>query len=636
MVVASLDCSHKSWYQVSAELPAYSRYAVLQIMPRDASGDLVGDAVHMPIRPGRSSQRVIYTPENCDLLCFYWLHPSDDHFAADNIPVSLKQIPAWRAAWRMQIRIRNFSPGRSLPAKIALLAILVLFPARLYARYEQTLHYRPRSLLKSKTEAEPCETAWPVLRWLALDELQRAPPLDAKTWVVIRAAGDQWLAGGLMALRDWQAMHLDARVITFDEQRVDDASGTIQPWLKPEWNTDFFLSSAYQGHGVVIRGDLFTELFLYVSNDCFASADELVDALLLAMMADYPREYLKWVTHCPTLALQVNKPVLDEPARQRWVRSRQQRLLTVLDTYSTSARVEPGRLALSWRVRWPLPDPLPLVSLCIPTRNGLSVLKPCMEAILGRTGYQNFEVLVVDNQSDCPATLDYLSQLQTRDQRVRVLRYDKPFNFSAINNYAVARARGQVIGLVNNDIEPRHAEWLGEMVSQALRPDIGCVGAKLFYPDGSIQHAGVVLGIGGVAGHAFRFESGSTSGYQERLELVQNYSAVTAACLLVRKSVYLEAGGLDERLAVNYNDVDFCLKVKALGYRNLWTPYAELTHHESATRGRDRTRLQRKRANGEFALMRKKWGEMLDADPAYHLRLTRVHEDFSLAAGSGQ
>jgi GT2 family glycosyltransferase len=128
-----------------------------------------------------------------------------------------------------------------------------------------------------------------------------------------------------------------------------------------------------------------------------------------------------------------------------------------------------------------------------------------MEAILGRTGYQNFEVLVVDNQSDCPATLDYLSQLQTRDQRVRVLRYDQPFNFSAINNYAVGRARGQVIGLVNNDIEPRHAEWLGEMVSQALRSDIGCVGAKLFYPDGSIQHAGVVLGIGGIAGHAFRF-----------------------------------------------------------------------------------------------------------------------------------
>jgi GT2 family glycosyltransferase len=272
------------------------------------------------------------------------------------------------------------------------------------------------------------------------------------------------------------------------------------------------------------------------------------------------------------------------------------------------------------------------VSLCIPTRNGLAVLKPCLDAILKQTSYPDFEVLVVDNQSDCPATLEYLAALEAGDSRVRVFRYDQPFNFSAINNYAVAHARGEVVGLVNNDIEPRHPEWLTEMVAHAVRPGVGCVGAKLYYPNGRIQHGGVVLGIGGVAGHAFRFEPGDATGYQGRLALAQNYSAVTAACLLVRKSLYQEVGGLDERLAVNYNDVDFCLKVKALGYRNVWTPHAELTHHESYTRGGPVSLKNRKHAEREFRLMRERWGELLDNDPAYHPKLTRVHEDFSLGA----
>lgn len=636
MVVANRACSEKAWYYCSTELSAYSKYAVLEVVPLDGAGEVVGAVAHIPVRPGRASQRVIYTPANAEVVCFHWLHPSDDYSASATVAVSLEQLAPWRAALRMRKRLQHFFIYDSLLAKTGFLAALILFPVRFYARYEQTFQYRPRSSLKNERAAEAYETVWSALRWLSFDQIQNAPPFDAKAWVVLCAPGDQWLAGGPAALRDWQALHPEARVITFDEQHVDAAHGGSDPWLKPVWNTDLFLSSAYQGHGVAMRGDLVTQLLPGLSKDCFASADELADGLLLALMAGYPRDCpangLKWVTHCPTLALQVNRAAFDEAARQRWMRSRQHGLLKLLESGSRSPQVAPGRLALSWRVRWPLPDPLPLVSLCIPTRNGLSVLKPCMEAILERTGYQNFEVLVINNQSDCPATLNYLAQLQQRDARVRVLRYDEPFNFSAINNYAVAHARGQVIGLVNNDIEPRHPEWLEEMVAQALRPDIGCVGAKLYYPDGSIQHAGVVLGIGGIAGHAFRFEPGSSEGYQGRLELVQNYSAVTAACLLVRKSVYLEAGSMDERLAVTYNDVDFCLKVKALGYRNLWTPYAELTHHESVTRGRDRSRRQRKRAEREFTLMRKRWGELLGADPAYHPLLTRVHEDFSLAA----
>jgi GT2 family glycosyltransferase len=173
--------------------------------------------------------------------------------------------------------------------------------------------------------------------------------------------------------------------------------------------------------------------------------------------------------------------------------------------------------------------------------------------------------------------------------------------------------------------------WLSELASQALRPEIGCVGAKLYYEDGTIQHAGVILGLGGVAGHGHRYFDRDAPGYFNRLMVVQNLSAVTGACLVVRKSVYLEVGGLNEReLQVALNDVDFCLRVRQAGYRNLWTPYAELYHHESRSRGADDTPEKRARFAAEFQYMKAKWGDLLTNDPAYSPHLTREREDFSL------
>jgi len=195
----------------------------------------------------------------------------------------------------------------------------------------------------------------------------------------------------------------------------------------------------------------------------------------------------------------------------------------------------------------------------------------------------------------------------------------------------VANASGSVIGLVNNDIEPINPEWLEEMVRQVCRPDIGCVGAKLYYPNDTIQHAGVVLGIGGVAGHSQKYFSRNALGYFGRLHLAHNVSAVTGACLLVRKAVYQQVGGLDEQhLKVSFNDVDLCIKVREAGYRNLFTPYAELYHHESVSRGPNDTRAKRAVADAEAQFMRQKWGRLLDTDPCYNPNLTLVHEDFSL------
>jgi GT2 family glycosyltransferase len=214
-----------------------------------------------------------------------------------------------------------------------------------------------------------------------------------------------------------------------------------------------------------------------------------------------------------------------------------------------------------------------------------------------------------------------------------VLRYDGPFNFSAINNHGVRAARGDIVGLLNNDLEVIDGGWLDEMASHAVRPEIGCVGAMLYYPNDTIQHAGVVLGLGGVAGHAFREFPRGTEGKFNRARLVQNYSSVTAACLLVRKAVYEQVGGLDaDELAVAFNDIDFCLKVRAAGYRNVWTPFAELYHHESASRGADDTPEKAERFQREVETMLRRWGSVLQHDPAYNPNLTLEFTDFSLAS----
>jgi O-antigen biosynthesis protein len=294
------------------------------------------------------------------------------------------------------------------------------------------------------------------------------------------------------------------------------------------------------------------------------------------------------------------------------------------------ARVSPTKGSY-WRVHYPVPQPAPKITLIMPTRNRLNVLKPCVESILAKTTYPDFEILVVDNDSDDPETMAYLDELRARE-RCRVVKFEGEFNFSAINNFGVSQTDAPLVALVNNDLEVIHGDWLDEMVSHALRPEIGCVGAKLYYPNDKIQHAGVILGIGGVAAHAWQTHPRGHAGQAHRNFLQQNLSAVTAACLVIRREVYEQVGGLEaDKLKVAFNDVDFCLKVRAAGYRNLWTPYAELYHHESASRGKEDTLEKRDRFRSEVEYMREKWGELLDNDPAYNPNLTLTINDFTLA-----
>jgi len=291
---------------------------------------------------------------------------------------------------------------------------------------------------------------------------------------------------------------------------------------------------------------------------------------------------------------------------------------------------EHARLKGHFHVSYQLPAELPKVSLIIPTRDGLQLLKRCIDSILTLTDYDNYEIVIVDNQSSERETKEYLGQV-VADPRVRVLAYDQPFNYSAINNYAVRETSGELLGLVNNDIEVISPGWLREMAGHAMRPEIGAVGAMLYYPDNTIQHAGVVLGLGGVAGHVHGGHSRGYIGQMGRAQLTQNLSAVTAACLLIRRSVFEEVEGLDESLRVAFNDVDFCLRVRRLGYRNLWTPLAELYHHESATRGYEDSPEKQARFVGEVQRMQMIWGDELIMDPAYSPNLTLTGTPFELA-----
>jgi GT2 family glycosyltransferase len=271
-----------------------------------------------------------------------------------------------------------------------------------------------------------------------------------------------------------------------------------------------------------------------------------------------------------------------------------------------------------------------LLSIIIPTRDNADILEVCVNSILDKTTYPNYEIIVIDNGSVEKATLKLFSSWPK--DKIRVIRDESPFNFSAINNRAAKSARGELICLMNNDIEIITPDWAEEMASFATMDEVGSVGARLWYPDGRLQHGGVIIGLGGVAGHAHKYIGKSEYGYFARAILHQSMSAVTAACLMVRRTVYEAVDGLDEELSIAFNDIDFCLRLREAGYRNIWTPYAEMIHHESISRGTEDDEEKQARFNGEIRFMEKRWGDKLATDPAYNPNLTIDREDFSLAS----
>lgn len=421
-----------------------------------------------------------------------------------------------------------------------------------------------------------------------------------------------------------------AQLVYSDEDKINPEGQRCDPHLKPDWMPDLLRSQNYISHLGVYRRSL---VLAAGGFRCGLEGSQDHDLVLRCVehienpldIVHVPHVLYHWRMAEGSTAQSHDAKNYASVAGQRAVQDH-------FDRCHPGVRVETVAPGI-YRPIWPCPAKPPKVSLIIPTRDRHDLVRTCVESILQLTTYRDFEVLVVDNQSSCPITLAYLDKLAgDQAERVRVLRWDRPFNYSAINNFAADQASGEILGLVNNDIEVISPHWLDEMVSHAVRPDIGCVGAKLYYPDDTLQHGGVVLGVGGVANHLMRGLPRQSPGYFGRLWTVWNPSAVTAATLLLRRDVWSSVGGLDaDSLPVAFNDVDLCLKVGALGLRNLWTPHAELFHHESVSRGADTTPEKRARFLGEVETMRTRWGNLLDHDPAYHPALTRVREDCSLA-----
>ena len=418
----------------------------------------------------------------------------------------------------------------------------------------------------------------------------------------------------------------DVKLIYSDEDKIDESGVRFEPHFKTDWNRDLLYSHNYITHFSVFDAELIKDIGGFKTG---VEGSQDYD-LILRSVARVGNEQIVHIPHIlyHWRAIQ-GSTALSSGEKGYTTAAGHKALKNFFADTHIPVTVKKGQLANTYRVIWPLPSPVPLVSLVIPTRDGYSILKQCVDGILDKTTYKHYEILILNNQTTCPETLNYFEQV-SKNKNIRVIDYDQTFNYSAINNFGVSQAKGSIIGLINNDIEVINPEWLDEMVRQVSRPDIGCVGAKLYYPDDRIQHAGVILGIGGVAGHAHKYFSDQNPGYFSRLKLVQNFSAVTAAALLVRKSVFEEVKGLEEKhLKVAFNDIDFCLKVREQGYRNLWTPYARLYHHESVSRGQEDNPEKKARFKREVEYMKDKWGDKLQKDPFYSPNLSLEHEDFS-------
>jgi len=419
----------------------------------------------------------------------------------------------------------------------------------------------------------------------------------------------------------------DAGLIYSDEDKIDASGQRYHPYFKPDWNPDLFLSHNMICHLGVYRTDLVRKLggFRegYEGAQDYDLALRCTEQLSPQQIVHIPRVLYHWRSHPGSTAQAGSEKNYALLAGERALNDHFSRI-------KVAAKAELLDFGM-YRAHYTIPTKAPLVSLIIPTRNGLALIKQCIDSIFAKTTYKNYEILIVDNNSDEPKTLAYLASL-VKNKRIRVIRDKRPFNYSALNNAAVKNARGEYLALINNDIEVISPEWLTEMVSLAIQPGVGAVGARLLYPNDTLQHGGVITGLGGVAGHSHKHLNRRAPGYFNRARLIQTYSAVTAACLVIKKSIYQEVDGLDEaNLKVAFNDIDFCLRVREAGYRNVWTPYAELYHHESATRGFEDTPKKQRRFTDEVHYMKKRWGDSLMNDPAYSPNLTVCHEDFSYA-----
>lgn len=421
--------------------------------------------------------------------------------------------------------------------------------------------------------------------------------------------------------------HRDADLIYSDEDKITEDGIRHYPHFKSDWNPELMLCQNYVCHFTVVRRAIFEKLGGIRKGFDGAQDWDFVLRVSESTTPDKIRHIPKILYHWRVIDGSTAKATESKP----YVTAAQIRAVSehLERRGDKSARVESLPAISMLKVTYQIPAP-PLVSLIIPTHNQRELLSKCIHGILESTTYKKLEVIVVDNRSDESETMRYLEEI-SEDPRVRVIRDNAPFNFARINNDAVKQARGTILGFINNDIQVMRPDWLHEMVSHVIRQNIGAVGARLLYPNGTVQHAGVILGVGGVADHMMKHISAQSLGYFCRAILPQNLSAVTAACMLVKREAFERVGGFDqEAFAVAYNDIDFCLRLRQAGYLITYTPYAELLHHESVSRGYEDSPEKLARFQREYEAMKGRWGGALLRDPYYNRNCSLARADFSL------
>jgi GT2 family glycosyltransferase len=446
--------------------------------------------------------------------------------------------------------------------------------------------------------------------------------VDALRAGVTAATGDYILpirAGTRLSpsalFRFGEALQGDPRpvIIYGDQDEVDLRGRRVKPWFKPDWDEEMFLAQDYLSDACAMS--------LSLAKTALASAKMTDRAATFSLLLAATHGASAPIAHVPHVLTHLATGSLSNQA------ARLEAVSAHLKQFGASATAGPFDTV---RTAWPLPEKAPGVSIIVPTRDKLEILRPCIESTLNSTNYPEFELIIVDNGSSDPDTLTYLSEVSKR-ANVRVIPFDRPYNYSEINNFAVNQAAHPFICLLNNDTEVLANDWLMELMRYAVRPDIGAAGAKLLYDDGSIQHAGVIIGICEAAGHAHRFERSDEPGYFAQTHIAHVVSAVTAACLVVEKSKFLSVGGFDaEHLAIAYNDVDLCLKLERAGWRNMYVPHATLLHHESKSRGQDFSPKNIDRYKRELSTLQERWGTIAYEDPRHNRNLDRYKETFIL------
>jgi len=418
----------------------------------------------------------------------------------------------------------------------------------------------------------------------------------------------------------------NADIIYSDEDLVNPDGIFLHSHFKPDFSPDLLLAHNYITHFLVFKKTLFHEIGGFRSN--FDGAQDYDLILRLSEKSDKIYHIPMVLYHWRQLPTSVS---INPESKSTAVKAGQDALKETLDRRGIQGKVEKINSLGFYLVRRRLSNHS-LITIIIPFKDKSQLLTTCIDSILNKTSFQNYEIVCINNNSTEQKTFDVMNHLQKSDNRLRFVDYNIPFNFSKINNFGVSLAKGDHVVLMNNDIEIISSDWIDVLLEHSQREEVGAVGGKLYYPDDTIQHAGVIVGIGGNAGHSHKYFRRNENGYLYRLRCVQNISAVTGALLMVKRKLFEEIGGLDEEyFSIALNDIDFCLKLRREGYLNVFTPHCEAYHHESASRGYEDTPEKKARFKTETGYLRERWKDIFEkGDPYYNINLTLEREDFSV------